>query len=78
MSFLLFVRNRFGLSDTKVKVFANVFWAVLGKCYNLLGALAVGIVIARYLGPEQYGLMHYVISYVAIFQVFADFGLESI
>ena len=78
MSFLLFVRNRFGLSDTKVKVFTNVFWAVLGKCYNLLGALVVGIVIARYLGPEQYGLMNYVISYVAIFQVFADFGLESI
>ena len=67
MSFLLFVRNRFGLSDTKVKVFTNVFWAVLGKCYNLLGALVVGIVIARYLGPEQYGLMNYVISYVAIF-----------
>lgn len=72
------LKNRFHLSETKSKVFANVFWAVFGKCVNLSGALIVGIVVARYLGPEQYGLMNYVISYVAIFQVLADFGLDNI
>ena len=45
---------------------------------NLFGGLLVGIIVARYLGPEQYGLMSYVISYVFLFQTFALFGLDSI
>ncbi|MCQ2095940.1 MAG: flippase [Bacteroidaceae bacterium] len=44
----------------------------------MLGVLIVGIFVARYLGEEQYGLMNYVMSYVAIFQVLADFGLDNI
>ena len=50
----------------------------MGKIVNLLGGLLVGVVVARYLGPEQYGLMNYVISYVFLFQTFALFGLDSI
>jgi len=66
------------LSDTKRKIFLNIFWSILGKIVNMLGVLFVGILIARYLGPEQYGLMNYVISYVTIFSVIAGFGLENI
>lgn len=78
MSFLDNILKKKGFSLTKQKVVSNIYWAVLGKCVNLLGSLIVGIIVARYLGPGQYGLMNYVISYVAIFQVFADFGLDSI
>ena len=49
------------LSENKEKIVRNLFWAVLGKTVTLLGSLFVGIIIARYLGPEQYGLMNYVI-----------------
>ena len=44
----------------------------------MASALFVGILVARYLGPENYGIMNYVISYVAIFSVFATFGLDNI
>ena len=54
----------------------NLFWAVLGKVVQLISGLIVGIIIARYLGPERYGLMNYVISYVFLFQTFAIFGLD--
>ena len=50
----------------------------MGKTINLIGGLFVGILVARYLGPEQYGLMNYVISYVFLFQTFALFGLDAI
>jgi O-antigen/teichoic acid export membrane protein len=50
----------------------------MGKVVNLVGGLLVGIFVARYLGPERYGLMNYVISYVFLFQVFSVFGLDSI
>ena len=66
------------LSETKQKVVCNLFWAVTGKVVTLLGSLLVGIFVARYLGPEQYGLMNYVVSFVALFQVFASFGLDNI
>lgn len=61
-----------------MRVGKNIAWAVAGKIATLLGGLAIGILVARYLGAAQYGLMNYVISYVAIFQVFADFGLDLI
>lgn len=67
-----------GLSSTKRSVVKNVYWAVLGKVVNLVSALFVGILVARYLGPEQYGLMNYVISFVSLFAVLANFGLDNI
>ncbi len=71
--------NKFNKQDTvKKKILSNVFWAMLGKVINMLGNLFVGILVARYLGPEQYGLMNYVISYVTIFTVISTFGLTNI
>lgn len=66
------------LSKTKEAIMQNLFWSVLGKIANLLSGLLVGIIVARYLGPEQYGLMNYVVSYVLLFQIIASFGLDSI
>ena len=66
------------LSETKEAIVQNLFWATTGKTVNLLSGLIVGIIVARYLGPEQYGLMNYVISYVFLFQTFALFGLDAI
>ncbi len=62
----------------KDKALRNIMWAVCGKIVSLLGVLVGAIIVARYLGQEQYGIMNYVVSYVAIFQVFADFGLDLI
>ncbi len=78
MSLIDKILSRYGVSETKIKVFRNLYWAVLGKVVTLLGGLFVGILVARYLGPEQYGLMSYVMSYVALFQVFASFGMDNI
>lgn len=65
-------------SNTKKKVISNVIWATTGKVTTLISALFVGILVARYLGPEQYGIMNYVISIVTLFTVFAQFGMDNI
>ncbi|WP_158611101.1 flippase [Prevotella sp. OH937_COT-195] len=65
-------------SAYKQKIYSNLFWSMSGKIVNLLGSLFVGILVTRYLGPEQFGLMNYVISYVMLFQILASFGLDSI
>lgn len=64
--------------DTQKDIVNNLFWAVIGKVVTLLGSLFVGIIVARYLGPEDYGLMNYIISYVLLFQVISVFGLDGI
>lgn len=78
MSLINKIIGKLHLSPTKEKVVRNVVWAVTGKVVTLLGGLLVGIFVARYLGPEQYGLMSYVMSYVALFQVLASFGMDQI
>lgn len=78
MSLINKIIGKLNLSPTKEKVVRNVVWAVTGKVVTLLGGLLVGIFVARYLGPEQYGLMSYVMSYVALFQVLASFGMDNI
>lgn len=70
--------RRLDLSENKKKALSNIAWAVSGKIVSLASVLVVGIIVARYLGKEQYGIMNYVVSFVAIFQVFADFGLDFI
>jgi O-antigen/teichoic acid export membrane protein len=66
------------LSVNQEKVVRNVYWAVTGKVVNIASGLFVGILVARYLGPEQFGLMNYIISYVTLFSVVAVFGLDQI
>lgn len=60
------------------KIVKNVSWAVAGKIVNVIYALFIGVLVARYLGPEQFGLMNYVISYVTLFSIIATFGLNGI
>ena len=59
-------------------ILKNICWSVIGKLANIGGVLLTGILIARYLGAEQYGLMNYVISYIAIFITISIFGLDAI
>ena len=40
------------LSASKRKVLANVGWAMLGKGVRILAEIFVGILVARYLGPD--------------------------
>lgn len=74
----MYIRGINKLSKTQSVIASNLFWAVLGKMTNLLSGLIVGIIVARYLGPEQYGLMNYVMSFVFLFQTFSVFGLDNI
>ena len=48
------------ISDKKKKALKNIAWAICGKIFSLLSVLVVGIIVARYLGKEQYGVMNYV------------------
>ena len=45
---------------------------------RIIAGLFVGIWVARYLGPEQFGLFSYVLAFTAIFGGIAKLGLDGI
>ena len=45
---------------------------------RLVAGLFVGIYVARYLGPEQFGIYSYALAFVAMFSAIAKLGLDSI
>ena len=44
----------------------------------MLVSLFIGIWIARYLGPTEYGIFSYANAFVALFTVFATLGMNDI
>ncbi len=59
-------------------VFKNASWLMLGKVMQMLLSLAVSVLTARYLGPQNYGLINYGASYVALFSSLCTLGINSV
>jgi len=57
---------------------ANTSWMMAEQILRIIAGLLVGIWVARYLGPEQFGLFSYVLAFTAIFGGIAKLGLDSI
>ena len=60
------------------KYFANTSWLLGERILRMVISLFVGIYVARYLGPERFGLLSYSLSFVLLFSSFASFGLDDI
>jgi len=61
-----------------MKYFKNTSWLFGEKILRMIVGLFVGIWVARYLGPEQFGLFSYAQSFVGLFAIIATLGLNSI
>jgi O-antigen/teichoic acid export membrane protein len=57
---------------------ANTSWMLGEKILRMSVGLFVGIWVARYLGPEQFGLLSYAQSFVFLFTAIATLGLDGI
>lgn len=56
----------------------NMGWLFFDKFVRMGSGLFVGAWIARYLGPEQFGLFNFSIAFAALFGVAATLGLDGI
>ena len=61
-----------------IKYFKNTSWLFSEKIIRLAVGLLVGIWVARYLGPERFGLYSYAQSFVGLFATIATLGLNGI
>lgn len=61
-----------------MRYFKNTSWMMAEQLLRILASLFVGIWVARYLGPEQFGLFSYVLAFTAIFGGIAKLGLDGL
>ena len=69
---------RFKESLSLQKIVANIGWLFWDNLLRIIINLFVGAWIARYLGPEQYGMLNYAMAFAALFAPIAQLGLDSI
>ena len=60
------------------KYFANTSWLLGERILRMGVSLFVGIYVARFLGPEKFGLLSYALGFVMLFVTIASFGLNEI
>ena len=56
----------------------NSSWMLCEYALRIISVFFVTIFVARYLGPEQFGVLNYCLAVVAIFMVTGRLGMESI
>jgi O-antigen/teichoic acid export membrane protein len=61
-----------------IKYFKNTSWLMLEKLLRMGLGLIVNIWTVRYLGPENFGVLSFAVSFVGLFAAFASLGLNSI
>ena len=60
------------------KYFFNTGWLMLDKVLRLFLGLFVGVWVARYLGPKNFGILNFAVSFVGLFGAFGKLGLDQI
>lgn len=65
-------------SKSLKNIISNIGWLIFDRLFQLIVTFFVGIWVARYLGPEKFGSLNYVISFVSLFgflRIFAPTGI---
>lgn len=56
----------------------NTGWLFFDRVFRMGAAVVVGLAVARYLGPKQYGEFNFAIAFVALFASFSTLGLDNL
>ena len=56
----------------------NTTWLMAEQILRIIAGILVGIWVARYLGPEKFGIFSYVLAFTTIFGGIAKLGLDGI
>jgi len=66
------------LSPTLKKIIGNTGWLFFDKVFRMGVGIFVWVWIARYLGPDKFGLFNYAIAFVALLTPIATLGLDNL
>ncbi|MDR3609789.1 MAG: flippase [Ignavibacteriaceae bacterium] len=60
------------------RYFANTGWMFFGQMFSLLIAFFIGAWIARYLGPQNFGVLSFSMSFAGLFLFLASLGIDGV
>lgn len=58
--------------------FHNTSWLFVERIFKMILSLFIGVWVARYLGPNKFGLFSYALSFIGLFSTIATLGLDGI
>ncbi|MFW5730836.1 MAG: oligosaccharide flippase family protein, partial [Desulfonatronovibrionaceae bacterium] len=73
-----FLSSRLALGRDVKKIASNSGWLVLDRLVRLGGGLVLSVILARYLGPDKFGILSYALSVVAFLGAFVYLGLSGL
>ncbi|RLA45988.1 MAG: flippase [Gammaproteobacteria bacterium] len=73
-----FIQRKIAHRPNLIKIVDNIGWLFIDRFLRMGVGLLVGVWVARYLGPAQYGLLNYALAFVALFGAIATLGLKDI
>ncbi len=78
MSIVQTALKKLGGKEGSLKYFNNTVWLLSEKALRAIEAFVIGIWIARFLGPEDFGTLNYAHVFVFLFTAIATLGLDQI
>jgi PST family polysaccharide transporter len=60
------------------QLLANLNWLLADKIFRIIGGLIIGVWVARFLGPEKFGILSYAFAFVALFDTIAKINIDMI
>ena len=72
------VTNRLWQRQRIVKAAINSLWLSGDSILRLIVGLFVGVWLARYLGPDQYGIWNFALAFTAVFSFLTGLGLDNV
>ena len=73
-----FIRGKMEGRQQLQQAIGNIGWLTAEKMFRLGVGLFVNVWIARYLGPERYGLLSYALAFATLFLPLVTLGLDEI
>ena len=73
-----FILHRIAHRPGLVKIVENIGWLFFDKILRMGVGVIVGVWIAHYLGPEQFGLLNFATAFVGLFGAIAVLGERDI
>jgi len=66
------------VTETKKIISINIFWLLIQNAIKLILSLTISLYLAKYLGPEDFGIYSYSISILSVLLIFTHLGVDPI
>ncbi len=73
-----FLRDKLYGRHSLQRAFSNASWLLADRSVRMGVGLIVSVWIARYLGPQKFGMLSYATAFAALFSALAALGLDGI